>query len=323
MPSLNGNWVDFVILLVLVFFLAQAWQLGFWVMLADFFSFLGSLLIALRFYPFLSGLIKANFSLSVSVSKALSFLFTAVLAEAVLGTIFPRLVEKLSKRRLRDGVDKVLAFLPAAGETAILTAFILTFAFALPINPKLKADVAGSRIGDLLIERTTGLEARLNEIFGGVIEESLTYFTVKPGSRERVALTVETQELKVDEVAESEMSRLVNDERRKAGISEVAWSPEIVAVARMHARDMWERRYFAHFSPEGADAGDRLTHVGVDYGFAGENLALAPTVATAHTGLMASVGHRANILEPKFRRVGIGVIDNGVYGKMFVQVFTD
>jgi uncharacterized protein YkwD len=52
-------------------------------------------------------------------------------------------------------------------------------------------------------------------------------------------------------------------------------------------------------------------------------LALAPTLATAHTGLMNSEGHRANILEPKFKRVGIGVIDNGVYGKMFVQVFTD
>jgi len=38
---------------------------------------------------------------------------------------------------------------------------------------------------------------------------------------------------------------------------------------------------------------------------------------------MNSPGHRANILGASFRRVGIGVIDGGVYGEMFVQEFTD
>jgi uncharacterized protein YkwD len=86
---------------------------------------------------------------------------------------------------------------------------------------------------------------------------------------------------------------------------------------------MWRRNYFGHVSPEGHDAGDRLNAAEVSYQMAGENLALAPTLQSAHTGLMNSEGHRANILDPDFRRVGIGVIDNGYYGKMFVQVFTD
>jgi len=46
-------------------------------------------------------------------------------------------------------------------------------------------------------------------------------------------------------------------------------------------------------------------------------------VSTAHVGLMNSEGHRENILDPKLNKIGIGVIDNGVYGKMFVQVFTN
>jgi uncharacterized protein YkwD len=86
---------------------------------------------------------------------------------------------------------------------------------------------------------------------------------------------------------------------------------------------MWERQYFGHISPEGRDIGDRLNAAGIGYSLAGENLALAPTVTTAQNGLMNSEGHRANILEPKFKKIGIGVIDNGIYGKMFVQVFTD
>jgi uncharacterized protein YkwD len=96
-----------------------------------------------------------------------------------------------------------------------------------------------------------------------------------------------------------------------------------VPVARDHARDMWERQYFGHVSPEGEDVGGRLREADVSYSFAGENLALAPTVATAHNGLMNSEGHRENILEEGFTQMGIGVIDNGVNGKMFVQVFTD
>jgi uncharacterized protein YkwD len=94
-------------------------------------------------------------------------------------------------------------------------------------------------------------------------------------------------------------------------------------VAREHAKDMWKRKYFGHISPEGKDVGDRLYEKNITYFIAGENLALAPTVSTAHQGLMNSPGHRANILDPQFNQVAVGVIDNGVYGKIFVQIFTD
>ena len=54
---------------------------------------------------------------------------------------------------------------------------------------------------------------------------------------------------------------------------------------------------------------------------AGENLAGAPTVERAHSGLMNSPGHRANILNPNFTHVGIGIVDGGPYGKMYTQTF--
>jgi uncharacterized protein YkwD len=55
----------------------------------------------------------------------------------------------------------------------------------------------------------------------------------------------------------------------------------------------------------------------------GENLALAPSVDLAHIGLMNSPSHRENILDPNFKRIGIGIIDADPYGKMITQVFTD
>jgi uncharacterized protein YkwD len=56
---------------------------------------------------------------------------------------------------------------------------------------------------------------------------------------------------------------------------------------------------------------------------AGENLAYAPSVAIAHEGLMNSPGHRENILRASFNKLGVGVIDAGVNGKMFCQEFTN
>jgi uncharacterized protein YkwD len=87
---------------------------------------------------------------------------------------------------------------------------------------------------------------------------------------------------------------------------------------------MYMRDYFSHVDPEGHDAGYRMEKAGISYSIAGENLAFAPDVATAHQGLMESEGHRENILEPRFTRIGIGVIAGGGTNEMmFTQDFAD
>lgn len=322
-PSLGGNWVDLVILIVIIFFLFEAYQLGFWLILSDFASFLGSLLISLWGYQHTAFLLRANFSLSHSLSNALGFLLTAILAEIFLGYVFKRIVRRIPGKYWKKWWDKFLAILPGVGEALVLVAFVMTLVLGLPVSPKVKSDVTESKLGGIIVSQTTGLEARIDEIFGGVVEDSLTYLTVTPGSRESIPITVERRELVVDEVTEMGMFIKINEERAKKDIVELTWREDVVAVAREHAKDMWQGAYFGHVSPEGKDLGDRLDEAEVDYTFAGENLALAPTLSTAHEGLMKSPGHRDNILSERFKRLGIGVIDNGVYGKMFVQVFTD
>ena len=84
---------------------------------------------------------------------------------------------------------------------------------------------------------------------------------------------------------------------------------------------MFARGYFAHDTPEGLSPFDRMREANVRFTTAGENLALAPTIPVAHTGLMNSPGHRANILRREFGRVGIGVMDGGMRGLMVSQEF--
>jgi uncharacterized protein YkwD len=321
--SIGGNWVDFVIILILVYFLSDSWRLGFWVILADFLGFLISLMAALFGYSYASAVLQGNFSFSRSLANALGFLFVAGISEAILSFTFLNLTKKIPYKFWKKPWSNIMAAFPALGQGIILTSFILVLVMSLPVLPKVKVDINESRIGGYLLEKTTGLEARINEIFGGLIEDSLTHLTIRPGSRESISLQVEDFNFSTDEISEREMLKLVNEERRKNSATELALRDELVPVAREHAMDMWQRGYFGHYSPEGESVGDRLDKMGVVYFIAGENLALAPTVQTAHSGLMNSEGHRRNILDTEFKRVGIGVIDNGVYGKMFVQVFTD
>lgn len=323
MQPLGGNWVDLIIIAVFAYYVSEAWRVGFWVILADFFAFLLSLLIALRGYPVAAELLRQNFTLSHSLSNAMGYLLVAGLSEALLSILLSELVLKIPHKYWNKSWNKALSIFPALGEGIILTAFILTLIMGLPVNPKVKEDVSESKIGGALLTKTSGLESYLEDIFGGVIEDSLTYLTIKPGSDESITIQSDPDQMSVDETSESEMFKLVNEEREKNGVPKLTWRNELVPVARAHAEDMWRRKYFAHTSPDGKSVSDRLKDAKVSYMIAGENLAQAPTLETSHTGLMNSEGHRANILNPEFKRVGIGVIDDKYYGKMFVQIFTD
>lgn len=323
MQILNGNYIDLIIILILFYYVTEAFRHGFWVILADFISFFGSLILSLRFYKYIASFLKLNFSLNISIANAIGYLFVAIIFESILGYLTGYLIHKLPERLKKHKLNKLLGIIPGVGEGLVIIAFLLTLMMALPIKPQVKTNISDSKIGGYLLEKTVIIEKYINEVFGGVINDSLTYLTVKPEGKESISLDVKKIQLNVDENAEAQMFAKVNEERKKLAITELVWEPTIVPVARAHAKDMWERKYFGHISPEGKDVGDRLNEARIKYSIAGENLALAPTVQSAHTGLMNSKGHRENILDPRFKKIGIGVIDNGVYGKMFVQVFSE
>lgn len=321
-PSLRGNWVDLIILVVLGFFIYQGFINGFWAILIDFLSFLGSLLVSLRFYKSGANILQSNFSLNTFVANALGYLVVAVLSEIIISYLLTILIRKLPKRILKNEATRWLGVVTSLGQGILLIAFFLTLVIALPVSPSIKTDISKSRIGGYILGKTQGIEKTINNIFGP-INNSLTYTTIEPSSHGSIPLDVSTLNLSVDESSENQMFNLVNNERVNRGIGALTWDIKLVGVARNYGKLMWQDHYFGHYDPEGHDVGDRLTAAGIPYSLAGENLALAPTVEIAHTGLMNSPGHRANILDTGFHRVGIGVIDNGYYGKIFVQVFTN
>ena len=222
-------------------------------------------------------------------------------------------------------VDNLLGILPAIGEAVIFISFILTLLVSLPIQGHIKNDIVSSKIGGKLINSTQGIETQLNAVFGEAVNETLTFLTVNPNpsSQESVDLGFTVTNGKVDPAAEETMFNLVNMERQKEHLLPLKSSDRLKELARDYARDMFVRGYFSHYNPEGQSPFDRMKKRGITFLAAGENLALAPNVTLAHQGLMNSPGHRANILSSDYGQVGIGVIDGGIYGMLFVQEFTN
>jgi uncharacterized protein YkwD len=168
------------------------------------------------------------------------------------------------------------------------------------------------------------LQALLSSGLGRDLGESLNFFTVTNDATEEKSVELGFRATgKVSPDDEAAMLVLVNHERTSRGLPALTLNPKARDVARAHSEDMLERGYFSHITPEGASPFDRLHDGHVSFGSAGENLALAPTLALAHQGLMNSARHRANILGKQYRTIGIGIMDAGPYGLMVSQEFTD
>ncbi len=115
---------------------------------------------------------------------------------------------------------------------------------------------------------------------------------------------------------------LLNRERTSRRLPALEVDPTLTEVARDHSREMIALDYFSHTSPVHGALSERLEKTGLrKWEMAGENLAGAPDCEEAHNALFQSPEHRANILDPSFTHVGIGVVDGGPYGKMFTQDF--
>lgn len=107
---------------------------------------------------------------------------------------------------------------------------------------------------------------------------------------------------------ETLMFRLANCEREVRDLPPLECDLRLVWASRAHSLDMRERDYFSHRSPDGLGPGTRLSERGVDWRSSAENIAIAPTMALAHTGWMESEGHRRNILREENTYTGVGVI---------------
>ncbi len=119
---------------------------------------------------------------------------------------------------------------------------------------------------------------------------------------------------------EEQLFDLVNASRMKHGLSVLKWDEPISRTAFQHSNDMATNEYFDHTNLEGKSPFDRIQEDGIPYMMAGENIAMGQFSSIfAHEALLNSLSHRRNILQPKWKRLGVGVAFDATNVPYFTQ----
>ena len=316
------NPIDILLVIVIILSVLNGYRRGFVHGVLDLAGWVLSVIAGLRYYQPLARWLGPRIDVWSEVwDQPIAFIviaiFVGVLVQAIGYALLRRLPEDINERR----PNQVFGVIPGFVNGLIIAAILSALLLALPLSEGLSERTRDSAIVNRLAVYAERLEGQLRPVFGEAIARTMNLLTIRPDSDEKVTLPFKVESSRPRPDLEKQMLDLVNQERQAAGLNPLAPDPELTEVARQHSADMFARGYFAHDTPEGLTPFDRMNKAGVRFLTAGENLALAPTLSLAHTGLMNSPGHRANILRPQFGRVGIGVMDGGMRGLMISQEF--
>ena len=145
------------------------------------------------------------------------------------------------------------------------------------------------------------------------IDGNLYLFDVDTGVMQASITT--SEEAMADRVIE-----LVNQERTSRGLQPLLKHDGLMVAAAARAKELSQR--YSHTRPDGSECFTILWHLGIDYGYAGENIAMGQrTPEIVMNDWMNSSGHRANILNENYDCIGVGytMVDGHPY---WVQLFT-
>ena len=136
----------------------------------------------------------------------------------------------------------------------------------------------------------------------------------------RVAVNVDADE--------QEIFDLINEERRKKGLTQLSWDASLSQLAREYSAKMARENFFSHYDSKGEAVDDRANAMRIkNWSKIGENLFYCegydnPNL-TAVRGWMKSPTHRDNILDPDYNVSGIGIAKSAS-GRIYVtQVFIE
>jgi uncharacterized protein YkwD len=315
------NMVDILLICVVLLSVFNGWRKGFMLGLIDLVILAGSVVTAFFLYPYLGGLLHDHLPALGVWTSPLSFLLVYILARLLLTFIMNQILKATTHESHASPTNRMLGIIPGFANGLIWATVIAALLLSVPVWDKLTASTRNSRLVNTFTVPAEWLEAKLSPVFDEAVKKTLNKVTVEPDSNGFVRLPYTTTEFIVREDLEAKMLQLINEERSKEGLQPLKADYELTKVSRAHSKEMFERGYFSHVTPEGKGPFDRMRTAHIVFKNAGENLALAPTLSIAHNGLMNSPGHRANILRPQFGRVGIGVLDSYKYGLMITQSF--
>ena len=208
-----------------------------------------------------------------------------------------------------------------------VTGMVTASALNVRSGPSTNYDVVGviykdeyvrvfAKVGDFYVIQTE------NDLIGAASSKYIKNAT----STNNNTSTNNTVSNKIDNLSgasteEKELLDLINEQRKRYGLSELKFDNELQRVAKAKAQDLVANNYFSHNSPTYGSPFEMMKSFGITYKAAGENIAGNSSLQGAVTAWMNSQGHRENILSNAYNYTGIGVVNSPKYGKIMVQMF--
>ena len=126
---------------------------------------------------------------------------------------------------------------------------------------------------------------------------------------------------------EFQIHYLVNNERRRKGLSDLFWDDELARMARAYSRQMARESFFSHIDNNGNSVVERARRSDIQgWSKIGENLFFCEGYddfnSLAVRGWMNSPTHRRNLLDRQFNTTGIGIAETRSGEIYITQVFT-
>jgi uncharacterized protein YkwD len=315
------NLIDVVLSIIILLSVYSGYKKGFVIGTADLLLLALGLLFAFWAYGYVAGFIENRTTWFGVWTRPLAFIFSYFFGRVLLGVLARLLLQRMPPRVHDSRMNKTFGIFPGVINGLIYSAIVSALLLAMPMFDGLSTKTRNSSIANALTPHVEWADEKFAPVFDEAVNHSLNKLTIRPESKKTVDLHYTVTNPRVREDLESRMLEMVNEERQKEGLSPLKADPEMREVAIAHSKDMFAKGYFSHVNKEGKTPAQRAREAGVRFLIAGENLALAPTLKIAHEGLMNSPGHRANILNRSYGRVGIGILDGGRYGLMVTQNF--
>src|SRR5258708_2818685 len=174
------NFLDLVIVLVVLFYIREGYILGFTLAFIDLISFIIAFIAALKFYSFLATFFTVFFGMPLGLANSLGFFIIAFVSEIVMTIVARRVLKFLPGlppgswfARIFSAINHWLGILPGVISAFIILSFMLSVIVTFPSSPLIKQAVTNSSLGANLVANTSFFESWLNNIFRGALNDTL------------------------------------------------------------------------------------------------------------------------------------------------------
>lgn len=294
--------------------------------LGNFLHIVGTLLISLILYPYLSDIFIFYLFLTKELSDAISFIlvFGIVFVLWTFPIIFfnkrLKIIQKSpDTRSIGTSLNIILSASFGFLSYTLLCSYMLAILLSFPIAGIIKKSIGQSFVGSALSAQTYTIESQLKKA-AGFTNHLLNYTAIEPDSKKTTLLNFTTIDQTREKNYEDAVLKILNAIRKRNNIPLLVPNAVLTLVSEAHAKDMLARGYISHTTPEGYFVSDRIESAGGRI-YAQEIIIFTQAINLASVGLQDPIFNKI-IQNSYLQRVGIGVLDAGLYGQIVVIVFT-